>query len=384
MLFLIVGAVSADDAGGESDLDNSTEIPIQNASFSKVSKTNYIVNDSFEVNLLDENGTGIANKSVYFTLNNNTSETFTDENGTARFLLNLTKGSYIINFMFNETGYNPIQGSKTILLLTKPVSTITGSNVKIYAGIKTTYKITLKADGMALSGRQVKFTVNKKTYYKKTNSQGEASITIYLSKGKYTIKYYFGGDENIRLSSSKSTVTVVYHKNPYKTKYRHVYIDADGGFSKSFLNTIAKKLRKAGWKVTVYGIGPGQHSINYKKVKGGVYMPFYNGLCAGTIKEMAAKYYGGVLKSKGSVLAPAWYTADWTSEKMKQYRNDISKITYLKRAWDDNFSPRSFKGMSSPAKFMTKNNIKYCVADTTDKIVNQFLHGGWDVYHELG
>ena len=99
---------------------------------------------------------------------------------------------------------------------------------------------------------------------------------------------------------------------------------------------------------------------------------------------MAAKYYGGVLKSKGSVLAPAWYTADWTSEKMKQYRNDISKITYLKRAWDDNFSPRSFKGMSSPAKFMNKNNIKYCVADTTDKIVNQFLHGGWDVYHELG
>ena len=384
MLFLVIGAVSADDVNDENISDNSTEMPVQNVSFSKISKTNYIVNDSFEANLLDENGTGIANKSVYFTLNNNVSEIITDENGTARFLLNLTKGSHIIKFMFNETGYNPIQDSKNILLLTKPVSTIQGSNVKIYAGIKTTYKVTLKADGMVLSGRQVKFTINKKTYYRKTNSKGEASITLYLSKGKYTIEYYFGGDQNIRLYSSKSTVNVVYHKNHYKTKYKHVYIDADGGFSKSFLKTIAKKLRKAGWKVTIYGIGPGQHSINYKKVKGGVYMPFYNGLCAGTIKEMAAKYYGGVLKSKGSVLAPAWYTADWTSKNMKQYRMDISKINYLKRAWDDNFSPRSFKGISSPAKFMTKNNIKYCVADTTDKIVDQFLHGGWDVYHKLG
>lgn len=380
MLFLIISAVSADDIDNS---DNSTETQVQNVSFSDVSKTNYIIGNSFEVNLLDENGTGMANKSVYFTVNSNTSEILTDENGTAKFLLNFSKGSYVINFKFNETGYNPIEGSKSILLLTKPVSTINGDNVKIYAGIKTTYKVTLKADGIPLSGRQVKFTVNKKTYYKKTNSKGEASITLYLSKGKYTIKYYFGGDQNIRLSSSNSTVNVVYHKNPYKTKYRHVYIDADGGFSKSFLNTIAKKLRKAGWKVTVYGIGPGQHSINYKKVKNGVYMPFYNGLCAGTIKEMAAGYYGGVIKSKGSVLVPVWHTADWTSAKMKQYRNDISKITYLKRAWDDNFSPKSFKGMKNPAKFMTDNKIRYCVADTADKIVNQFLHGGWDIYHEL-
>ncbi|WP_407412698.1 hypothetical protein [Methanobrevibacter sp.] len=357
---------------------------IQNASFSNVSKTNYLTRESFDVTLLDENGTGLANKSVYFVINKTTSEVSTDENGTAKFSLNnMTKGTYTIKYIFNETGYNPIKGSKKILVLTKTTSTIKGSDIKIYAGIKHAFKVTLKADGMALSGRIVTFKVNKKTYNVKTNSNGQASITLYLSKGKYTVKYSYGGEENIKSSSSKATVNVVYHKNPYKTKYRHVYIDADGGFSKSFLNAVAKKLRKAGWKVTVYGIGPGQHSINYKKVKGGVYMPFYNGLCAGTIKEMAASYYGGVIKSKGSVLAPSWYTKEWTSETMKQYRTDISKIKYLKRAWDDNFSPKSFKGIKNPAKFMTDNKVKYTVADTIDKIVDQFLHGGWDAYSKL-
>lgn len=239
-----MGAVSADDIGDDNITENTTEIEVQNVSFTKVSKTNYLVNDSFEVNLLDENGTGLANKSVYFTVNNNASEIITDENGTARFVLNFTKGKYLINYMFNESGYNPISASKSIFLLTEPVSTITGSNVKIYAGIKTTYKVTLKADGMVLSGRIVKFKVNKKTYTVKTNSKGQASVTLYLAKGKYTVKYSFAGEENINSSSSKSTVNVVYHKNPYKTKYKHVYIDADGGFTKSFLKTIAKNSEK--------------------------------------------------------------------------------------------------------------------------------------------
>lgn len=382
MLFLIIGAVSASDLSGDNVLLNSTDEPVQKASFSKVSKTNYIKGNSFEVKLLDENGTGMANKSVYFQVNKNDKiSVLTNEKGTAKFLLNMAKGTYTINYFFNESGYKSIKGSKTILLLTKPVSTLSGSDMKVYAGIKHTFKVTLKADGMVLSGRQVKFTVDKKNYYKRTNSKGQASISLYLSKGKHTVKYYYGGEENIRLSSSKSTVNAVYAPNLFKTKYRHVYIDADGGFTRSFLNNIAKKLRMAGWKVTVYGIGPGQHSINYKKVRHGVYMPIYNGLCAGTIKEMATGYYGGLIKARHSVLAPSWFTGDWTSDRMKQFRTDITKIKYLKRAWDDNFSPKKFKGISYPAKFMTKHKIKYTVADTTYKIVEQFIYGGWDAHH---
>lgn len=111
-------------------------------------------------------------------------------------------------------------------------------------------------------------------------------------------------------------------------------------------------------------------------------MPIYNGLCAATIKEMAAGYYGGVIKSNKAVLTPAGYTEDWVSEKMSQFRNDITDFGYLKRAWDDNFSPKSFKGIDNPAKFMTDNKIRYCIADNTYNLVKQFLYDGWNAYHK--
>lgn len=376
-------AVGDEEDSGEDNngSDPSNGTVIQKASFSKVSQENYINKGTFDVKLLDEHGIGIANRTVYFTVQNKVSKVFTNEYGVAKFTLNLKKGYYIINYKFNETGYTPVQGSKKILLLSKPVSTLKGSNMNGYAGVKKVFKVTLKADGIPLSGRKVKFIINKKTYTQKTNSKGVAKLYIYLAKGTYKIKYSFAGEKNIKSSKGNSKIKLKLLKNPYKTKYRTVVIDADGGFTKAFLKDIAKKLRKAGWKVIIKGIGPGQHSINYKNVWNAVYMPFYNGLCAATIKEMTYDYYGGVIKNHNSVLVPAWYTADWVSARMSKYRNDITKIKYLKRAWDDDFSAKSFKGLNNPAKFMTDNGIKYCVGDTTYKIVQQFIHGGWNAYH---
>lgn len=359
---------------------NVTEI--QNATFYKVSKANYLTKESFNVKLLDVNGTGIFNKTVYFTINGKIIPVKTNAKGLAKLPLKYKKGQYTVKYTFNDTDYNPIKGSKKILLLTKPVSTIKGSNMKANAGVKKTYKVTLKADGLPLAGRKVTFKVNKKTYTRKTDSKGVATFTVYLAKGKYTISYEYAGEQNIKKSKSSSKLTIKLLKNPYKTKYRKVIIDADGGFTKQFLNEVASRLRKAGWSVVVKGIGPDQHSKNYWLARNCVYMPIYNGMCAGTIKEMAYSNYGGVIKRNGGVLAPAWYTEDWTKpDGMGPYRYDISKMKFLKRAWDDNFSPSSFKGLSNPAQYMTKNGIKYCVGDTTYMIVEQFLYGGWVAHH---
>lgn len=390
-IVFLAGAVSAEDIDDANLTESSLEpevleaeqvSEVQNASFGKVSKENYLVGESINVKLLDANGTGIANKSVYFTVGKNVSKVATNSKGVAKFILNFTKGYHTIKFKFNDTDYNPIKGSKKILLISKPTSTLKGSNAKAYAGIKYKYKVTLKADGVPLSGKRIKFIVHKKTYYKTTNSKGVASLTVYLSKGSYTIKYYYSSEKNINGSKGSSKITMKLLKNPYGTKYRTVVIDADGGFTKAFLNDVANKLRKAGWKVIVKGIGPNQHSINYKNVRNAVYMPIYNGLCAATIKEMAAGYYGGVIKSHKSVLTPAWYTEDWVSAKMSKFRNDITDFGYLKRAWDDNFSPKSFKGLNNPAKFMTDNKIRYCIADNTYDLVKQFLYGGWNAYNK--
>jgi hypothetical protein len=375
-------SISVDDGVLEASKTKSKKaVKTVGTSFNKVSKSNYIKGNTFSVKLVDENGVGIANKTVYFKVNKVTYKVNTTKNGVAKLNLDFKKGIYTVKYSFNGTGYKSSSGSKKILLLSKPVSTIKGYDRNFHAGIRYVYSVTLKADGIPLSGRNVKFTINKKTYTKKTNSNGVAKVTLYERRGTYTIKYSFAGESNINSCKGSSKVAAYVKKNPYGTRST-VIIDADGGFTKAFLNEVANRLRIAGWKVIVKGIGPGQHSINYKLAKNCVYMPFYNGMCAGTILEMGQDYYGGVIKRNKAVLAPAWYTKEWTNpDGMLPYRYDISKMTFLKRAWDDNFSPSSFKGMGNPAQYMTDHGIKYCVGDTTYMIVEQFVNGGWVAHH---
>lgn len=202
-----MGAVSADDG---TVIDNSTDtVEIEEVQFSNVSNANYIKGDSFDVDLLDSNGSGISNKSVYFTVNSNTSEIITNENGTAKFLLDINKGSYTVKYNFNESGYNPISASKKILVLDNSSSIIKGSAYTAYVGVKNPYTVTLTAGGVPLSGRTVTFNVSGKIYEAKTNSKGVATLNINLAKGKYTIQYFYAGEENIDNCSGSSKLSVV-------------------------------------------------------------------------------------------------------------------------------------------------------------------------------
>ena len=385
-----MGAVSAADNNDTSTLetaddaivgeDDVEEIEIQNASFSVPAKAKYNYGDTLEVSLLDSNGTGIVGKNICFTVNNKQANVRTDANGVAKLALKFKEGKNTINFTFNETGYNPVSGTKDVQIVYKTVKAKVHAG-KYYAGIKRYLEVTFMASGKPLAGKQITFTLHKQTYTRKTNSKGVAAVTIYLPKGTYNLKYVYKGEPGFKGIKGYYKIPVVLSKNFYNTKTRTVLIDADGGFSKEFLNSIATKLRMAGWSVIVKGIGPGQHSKNFRLIWNGVYMPFYNGLCAATILEMTYSYYGGVIKSHHSVLAPSWYTRDWVSEKMSKFRMDITDFGYLKRAWDDNFSPASFKGLDNPAQFMKNNGIKYTIADNTYKIVEQFLYGGWNAYY---
>lgn len=377
-----LGVASTDEVNDVLTSNESSQ-SLQKASFSEVTKSTYIPSNNFVVYLLNGKSKAITGKSVYFKVDGNITKVKTNKNGAAKLHLSLTEGKHKIYFTFNETGYEPVSGYKKITLVPKYVTTIKASNMKAIAGIRKYFKVKLKSTGVPLSGRKIIFTVNKQSFTKKTDSNGVASLKIYMKKGKYTIKYKYEGDKKFTSFKGKSLLTVTLLKNPYGTKYRTVIIDADGGFTKSFLNDVAHRLRKAGWNVVVKGIGPGQHSINYKLAKNCVYMPIYNGLCAATIKEMTYDYYGGVIKENNGVLTPSWFTGEWVSAKMSKFRNDITKFGYLKRAWDDNFSPSSFKGLNNPAQFMTSNGIRYTIGDTTYKIVEQFLYGGWVAHQKL-
>ena len=187
---------------------------------------------------------------------------------------------------------------------------------------------------------------------------------------------------NTSSKSTKSVKQATVKDNPYNTKRKYLLIDADGGETVSFLNEIAKYIRNAGWTVDIdTNIGPGAHSRNYKKIKNGCYMNVYNGLCADTIAEMAYSYYGGVIKKNGSVHCPAWDTRTW-NERNKPYKYSIEKLKNLGTAHDWNRGS-TVGNLKTPAQYMAKNGIKYCLAPSAKGIANQFLAGGFRAYNGI-
>ena len=87
-------------------------------------------------------------------------------------------------------------------------SKITGSSYTAYTGVKNTYSVILKSGSEPLSKRVIVFKINGKTFSKKTNAQGKASININEAKGSYKISYSYAGEDGIAPSSGTSKITV--------------------------------------------------------------------------------------------------------------------------------------------------------------------------------
>lgn len=218
LLFLAVGCASAEDVNltdasvlndGEVIEDESSDVePVRNATFGEVTNKNYIKGKTFDVSLMDENGTALSNKSVQFTINEKSSNITTNDLGIAKLPIKLSQGIYKVKYSFAGDGYNPIGASAKILVLSTSTSKITASAYTAYVGIKNTYTVTLTVGGMALSGRTITFKVNGKKTNVNTNSKGQASININLKKGSYYIYYSYAGESNIKKASGKAKLTV--------------------------------------------------------------------------------------------------------------------------------------------------------------------------------
>lgn len=146
-------------------------------------------------------------------------------------------------------------------------------------------------------------------------------------------------------------------KTVYLTSDRIVGKKSD----RKFLERIRSNLQKAGIKVI---IDPGASHPNQvpraiKNAPKGSAVIIINYNCAGTIKDLCNGISGpqtnghqnkGYLYNHAKDLTGIIYVN--VSPKTL-----LTDKTYLSRAQDDNFSPRSFKGINNPAKYLLDNGI---------------------------
>ena len=148
-----------------------------------------------------------------------------------------------------------------------------------------------------------------------------------------------------------------------------VFMNTDNIHSKTkdmkLMKDIAKYLKKRGYKTEIGGIGPSYHYSQINRVKkNGIYLCIYGGACAGTLKEhWSSNHYKSVLKKKKAKMVVAFLSPPSTN---------IHNLKWLPRAHDDNFSPRSFKGVKNPEKNLLNAGVGVVIGKNAKEIASKF------------
>ena len=169
----------------------------------------------FYATFYKKTGKVLANKYVKFKINGKTYKVKTNSKGVAGLSLKtLKKGTYKI-ISYNTDGLT--KTNKVKVVRTSTTSLTTSYYVFLKSASSKTIKVKLlNKYGYAPSkGKIIKITINGKSYNRKTNANGIASLKLpTLKKGIYTVKYRFAGNSFYKASSASNKVAIIPSKTP--------------------------------------------------------------------------------------------------------------------------------------------------------------------------
>ena len=373
--------------GNQSVKTEKTPTKITNSGKSIVNgKTYYLT-------LKDSNGNALSGKTVSLTFNGKKYTKTTNSKGKVGLKISgIVAKTYKLTYKFvGDENLTSSAGSVNIKI--KMASALTGSGTSIVKGKK--YTVTLKnSKGKVLAGRTVVFTINGKTFKKKTNSKGIATLKMSLPANRtYDLTYSYAGSSYYGNSSKtvslfiktptefvKSGSSVVQGKSYYLTLKdsngnvlagKNVKITYRG---KTYLKTtnskgkVSLKIKSApGYKYRFsykYG-GNGEYGSSsgtlYLKVKEATSLTNYtsNNISDGTAFKVILKDSNGyVLKNK--VIT---FTFDGKNYTKKTNSKGIASLK-INRNEEENYT-LSFKYAGSSYYASSKGTINITVNNVT-------------------
>ena len=167
-----------------------------------------------------------------------------------------------INYTAEKTGYLDITFNNGIKIKIDAREAIVSSDLtKYYQNSKISFKVTVYDLIGKVISKKVKFTVNSKSYFVKTDKNGVATLKLKFKPGKYTI-YSAYGDVKV-----KNKITI---KNTLITKNLYKKFKKSGKFHVKVLNSkgkaFAKKVVKINFKGKTYKIKTNKKGIATFKV----------------------------------------------------------------------------------------------------------------------
>ena len=182
-------------------------IPSKNPTFTVKSTTTFGqgANTNFKL-ALTSGSVPLTGKTVTLSVGGTKYTKTTDSSGTVSVPINLAIGKYTISYSNKaESKINQKTGTTDINVVERGQSSVSWkSSTTFNQGTLSCKILVADANNKAISGGNVKLTVNSKTYTATTSSDGYATIKASFTPGEYTISYSFDGD-NLNAPSSGST-----------------------------------------------------------------------------------------------------------------------------------------------------------------------------------
>ncbi|MDO5832559.1 MAG: transglutaminase domain-containing protein [Methanobrevibacter sp.] len=164
----------------------------------------------FSAKFFKGNGKALANRYVKFKVKGKIYKVKTNSNGKAGLALKqLKKGKYKV-ICYNPDGFSK---SYTVQIFKRKASTKLTSSFYTFLPnddkvIRVKYSTALNDNSNV--GRIIKIKINGKTYSKKTDSEGIASLSLKsFKKGLYTVEYSYGGTYYFKAAKTKNLVTII-------------------------------------------------------------------------------------------------------------------------------------------------------------------------------
>ena len=150
--------------------------------------SNYTYGSKYTVKLFNKDLKSLANQSVKIIFAGKTYNLKTDSNGKVTINNNLKPGTYTVKIINPITSEEKTQKIKVLKRIAE------NKNLAMYYGAGSSYKVRVYDDyGNIAKNVSVKFTINGKTYYKRTDSKGYAYLKITLKPKKYSISASYKG-----------------------------------------------------------------------------------------------------------------------------------------------------------------------------------------------
>ena len=147
----------------------------------------------------------------------------TNSKGIVSLPINLNIGQYVISYSNKADSKVKSKTSSSIIKVKPRIQTsLTWKSGTEFSQAKQSFKILLTdSDNKVLSDREIKLTVNSKTYSAKTASNGYATFITNLYEGNYKVSFSVSGDNYYESSSGSNVINVVNKNNPGFGYYVH-------------------------------------------------------------------------------------------------------------------------------------------------------------------